>query len=266
MQVYGRVFEDFYFYLVLLRIKRDFVYQRFGIRPGATCLVHHYRPQPRLAYSRHRSYRQEEHLRPIRLDLGGRIRFRAVAQLSCTLEKKRFFCLLPTVVRIILRKGEHDETLSRNCNWGPDHWTRSPTRISGRRSRQTSARRRLDDTLRWEKSRCLPHDRRCELAVGRRHCPGQQRQWFPRHQGLLYGLRTEGRVLGRRRCQQRHLYSLRKSAANHRYECVRGEYIRQASRPLLRNRRHCRCSNASRHSYSRRQGKYLRAYGQRLTC
>jgi len=29
MQVYGRVFEDFYFYLVLLRIKRDFVYQRF---------------------------------------------------------------------------------------------------------------------------------------------------------------------------------------------------------------------------------------------
>jgi len=29
MQVYGRVFEDFYFYLVLLRIKLDFVYQRF---------------------------------------------------------------------------------------------------------------------------------------------------------------------------------------------------------------------------------------------
>src|SRR5205809_423345 len=173
---------------------------------------------------------------------------RRKAQLSCTLEKKRFFCLLPTVVRIILRKGEHDETLSRNCNWGPDHWTRSPTRISGRRSRQTSAHRRLDDTLRWEKSRCLQHDRRCELAVGRRYCAGQQRQWFSRHQGLLYGLRTEGRVLGRRRCQQRHLYSLRKSAANHRHECVRGEYIRQASRPLLRNRRHCRCRKASRGS------------------
>src|SRR3989442_3145144 len=142
-------------------------------------------------------------------------------------EKGNFFCLLPTVVRIILRKGEHDETLSRNCNWGPDHWTRSPTRISGRGARQTSARRRLDDTLRWEKSRRLQHDRRCELAVGRRHCAGQQRQWFSRHQGLLYGLRTEGRVLGRRRCQQRHLYSLRKSAANHRHECVRGEYIHQ---------------------------------------
>src|SRR5207247_8684581 len=76
-----------------------------------------YRPEPRLAYSRHRSYRQEEHLRPIRLDLAGRIRFRAVAQLSCTLEKIRFFCMMPTVVRIILLDDDQVEPLICIFHW-----------------------------------------------------------------------------------------------------------------------------------------------------
>src|ERR1043166_9305116 len=94
-----------------------------------------------------RPYKPERVLRPSciptppnRLDLGGRIRLSAVKLALLAHPKERdFFCRLLPVVRIILRKGEHDETFTRNCNWCPDHWTRSPTRISGRRSRQTGA-------------------------------------------------------------------------------------------------------------------------------
>src|SRR5436309_5525995 len=287
MQIYGRVFEDVDFYLVLLRIELDLVYQRFR-QDGAEFVVRFFRPSFHLGIqdslpslptvhfrmlslmSDERTLRWRTSLRPYKHERVLRpscvptpppnppgsthsMTRRKAAALLAHPKERDFFCLLLPVVRIILRKGEHDETLTRNCNWCPDHWTRSSTRISGRRSRQTGTRRRLGDTLRWEKSRGLQHDRRCELAVGRRHCAGQQRQWFSRHQGLLYGLRTEGRVLGRRRCQQRHLYSLRKSAANHRHECLRGEYIRQASRPLLRNRRSSRCRRATRGSKTRRQ-------------
>ena len=88
-----------------------------------------------------------------------------------------------------------------------------------------------------------------------------------RQQEILQGFPDQGRVLGRRRRQQRHLHPLRRQRQDRCQDLLRGEHLRQAAGSDLRHRRDRRCRPRSIRcrrraangipSRSRRKGSHL---------